>query len=85
MDADDEIDADTYERVYQAVKDTLPDVAVFGGGAELRPRGRLKSTKRITPVRKVFSSRNQLREYVIELENPHYTGICGTSCMTPNI
>lgn len=69
VDADDEIDADTYERVYQAVKDTLPDVAVFGLEERYYDRGgRLKSTKRIILPERYFSSKNQLREYVIELE-----------------
>lgn len=51
------------------MKDTLPDVAVFGVEERYYDRGgRLKSTKRITLSERYFSSRNQLREYVIELE-----------------
>lgn len=69
VDADDEIAADTYMQVYQSVKDTLPDVVVFGVEERYYDRvGQLKSTKKITLPTRYFPDRDKIREYVIELE-----------------
>jgi len=68
-DADDEIADDTFEKVFEAVKDTLPHVVVFGVEERYYDQNQqLKYTKKITLPEQYFSDRNKLREYVIELE-----------------
>ena len=68
-DADDEIATDTYEKIFEAIKDTFPQVVVFGVVEKYYDRDyQLKFTKEITLPEKYFSGSKQVREYVIELE-----------------
>ncbi|HCA29361.1 MAG TPA: hypothetical protein DEP23_07270 [Ruminococcaceae bacterium] len=69
VDADDEIAANTYERIYKAVQDSFPHVVIFG--LEERyfdSKQQLKDTRKITLPERYFSNRKELRAYVIELE-----------------
>ena len=69
VDADDEIDPETYQKVIDQMGDRRPDAVVFGVEERYyNQKQELKSKKVITLPTRYFSDQTQARKYVIELE-----------------
>ena len=69
MDSDDYVEADLFECAAEALKDNPAEITVFGLTEDYYdPDDRLHHSKEILPEEKKFRTRQELREYVIELE-----------------
>ena len=69
MDPDDRVDPDTLENVYLSLQENPAKITVFGHTEEYYDEaGRLNYIHEIRPERQQFSDKDQLRKYVIRLE-----------------
>ncbi len=69
MDPDDRVDPDLLEKVYLSLKENPAQLVIFGHTEEYYDAdGRLNYTHRILPEKKRFSTKGELRPYVIRLE-----------------
>lgn len=69
MDPDDRVDPDLLEKVYLSLKENPAQLVVFGHTEEYYDsNGNLNYTHRILPERKCFSKKEELRPYVIRME-----------------
>lgn len=69
IDSDDYVDDGLFEKAVQSLKDNPAEVVVCGLTEDYYDEyGRLHHSKSILPEKKMFSSKEQLRPYVIELE-----------------
>lgn len=70
MDSDDYIDKGLFEEVYNSIQENAAEIVFFGMSIEqYDAEGILRETVRITPPSKKFRSSDELRPYMIELEN----------------
>lgn len=69
MDPDDHVDADLLEQVFQSFQRNPADLAVFGHVEEYYDSsGTLNYTHEVKPLKNFFSDAEQLRRYILQME-----------------